>query len=303
MLAGRLRRTMLYVPGNAPRLINNAGIFGADVVVFDLEDSVALREKDAARALVAAALRQRELVNPGGAEVMVRINGLDTPYGAADLEAIVPEGPDSIRVPKIESAEGVREVAALLDRLEAEANLGRTIEVSPILESVLGVSRAGEIAASHERVTCLSFGAEDFTKDLGTSRSATGEELAHARGVLLLAAKAAGIQAIDTVFPDVNDVEGLRREVQFVKQLGFDGKSVINPRQIAVVHEVFRPTDREIAQALAIEAALAEAEARGSGVVSLDGRMIDAPVAKRARRTLALARRLGLATGGEPHAA
>lgn len=291
----RLRRTLLYVPGNNPGLINNAGIYGADVIVFDLEDSVGVREKDAARALVAAALGQRELVNPGGAELMVRINGLDTPYWEDDLEAIVPAGVDSIRVPKIESSDGVMTVIARLEELERRHGGLTPVEVSPILETVAGVARAADIASSHPRVTALSFGAEDFTRDLGTSRTKEGAELLHARGVILLAAKAAGVAAIDTVFPDVNDEAGLMAETTRTRGLGFDGKSVIHPRQIGVIHQVFRPSDADIEQALRITTALREAESRGLGVASLDGRMIDSPVARKAEATLALARRLGLA--------
>jgi len=290
----RLRRTLLYIPGNNPAMLNNAGIFGADVIVLDLEDAVAVREKDAARALVAGVLRLPELLNPTNAEVMVRVNGLDTPFARADVEAVVPARPHSIRLPKAESRETVLELVSLLEAAEKAAGLDYRIEISPILETVAGVSRAAEIAAAHPRVTALSFGAEDFTRDLGTSRTKEGTELAHARGTIVLAAKSAGIQALDTVFADVLDGDGLRRETQAVRQLGFDGKSVIHPRQIPVVHDVFRPSDRDIEQALAVEAALVEAEARGSGVASLDGRMVDAPVAKKARQVLNLARRLGL---------
>lgn len=294
----RMRRTLLYIPGNSPAMVNNAGVFGADVIVFDLEDSVALREKDAARTLIAGALRQRELINPLAREVMVRINGLDTPFATDDLEAIVPSRPDSIRLPKAETAATVLALVERLEKMEAAAGLDHHIEISPILETVSGVAHAAEIAACHPRVTALSFGAEDFTRDIGTSRTKEGPELVHARGTLVLAAKAAGIQAIDTVFPDVMDEAGLQRETKTIRQLGFDGKSVIHPRQIDIVHACFRPSDKDIEQAIAIEAALTEAERQGRGVASLDGRMIDAPVAKKARMVLALARQLGLVKGG-----
>lgn len=296
----RLRRTLLYVPGNNPAMITNGGLFGADVLVFDLEDAVAPREKDAARCLVVEALGQPMLVNPHGAEVMVRINGLDTPFWEDDLRAIVAAGPDSIRLPKVEGAETVLAAAEALERFEKElGHEGAPIEISPILETAAGVARAGEIARAHPRVTALSFGAEDYTRDLGTSRSKEGTELLHARGCMLLAAKAAGVQALDTVFGDVNDLAGLERETRAGRQLGFDGKSVIHPRQVEVVHAIYRPSDEEVRRALAIEAALAEAESRGLGVASLDGRMIDAPVAKKAAGVLALARRLGLVEGGD----
>ncbi len=293
----KLRRTLLYIPGNNPAMLNNAGVYGADVIVFDLEDSVALREKDAARALVAGALSKPELINPNSAEVMVRINGLDTPFAKADLEAIVPARPHSLRLPKAISKDTVLELVKLLEEIEKSAGLDYEIEISPILETVAGVSNAAEIAAAHPRVTALSFGAEDFTRDLGTSRTKEGSELRHARGAIVLAAKAAGIQAIDTVFPDVMDTDGLTKETKAVRQLGFDGKSIIHPRQIDTIHSIFRPSEEEIKQALAIEKALAEAEEKGLGVASLDGRMIDSPVAKKANNVLILARRLGLAEG------
>ena len=293
----KLRRTLLYIPGNNPAMLNNAGVYGADVIVFDLEDAVALREKDAARALVAGALSQPELVNPNGAEVMVRINGLDTPFARADLEAIIPARPHSLRLPKAISKETVLELVAMLEELEKAHSLDYEIEISPILETVAGVSNAKEIAAAHPRVTALSFGAEDFTRDLGTKRTKAGSELAHARGSIVLAAKAAGIQAVDTVFPDVMDTDGLQVETEAVHQLGFDGKSVIHPRQIDVIHKVFCPSKDDIEQALAIEEALIEAEKKGLGVASLNGRMIDSPVAKKAKNVLILARRLGLVEG------
>jgi len=297
-VTSRLRRTLLYIPGNNPAMLNNAGIFGADVIVLDLEDAVAPNEKDAARRLVAGALEQLAFLNPAGAEIMVRINGIDTPFARDDLEAIVPVAPNSIRLPKAQSKETVLEIAALLEKLEKAASIDCPIEISPILETALGVSNAREIATAHPRVTALSFGAEDFTRDLGTSRSKAGTELAHARGAMVLAAKAADIQALDTVFADINDEEGLRAETAAIKQFGFDGKSVIHPRQIAPIHEIFNPTAEEIEMAQAIEAALAEAEKKGSGVASLNGRMIDAPVVKKARRILAFARRLELIKGG-----
>ena len=278
-------------------MLNNAGVYGADVVVFDLEDSVALREKDAARALVAGALKQRELINPNDSEIMVRINGLDTPFARADLEAIVPARPHSLRLPKTISKETVLELVTLLEEIEKNHSLDYEIEISPILETVAGVSNAKEIASAHRRVTALSFGAEDFTRDLGTKRTKEGTELAFARGAIVLAAKAAGIQALDTVFPDVMDINGLEVETKAIHQLGFDGKSVIHPRQIDVIHRVFCPSTEEIEQALAIEAALVEAEKKGLGVASLNGRMIDSPVAKKAKNVLVLARRLGLVEG------
>ncbi len=283
----RLRRSLLYIPGNSPSLIKGAGLFAPDTLVFDLEDAVALAEKDAARILVRESLRQRTLVNPCNVELMVRINGLDTPFWRDDLDCIMPVGPDAIRLPKVESPEQIGQLAAALQEREQRFDLpmGRTAIVA-ILETVRGVNAAGAIAKAHPRLVALTLGAEDFTRDLGTARSKTGEELAFARGCIVLAAREAGIQAIDTVFGDVNDDAGLLAETRLIKQLGFDGKSVIHPRQVRLVHHVFDPTVDEIEQARRVCAAAKAAAEAGSGVVALDGRMIDTPVVKRAERIL-----------------
>ncbi len=291
----RIRRSLLYVPGNQPALVLAGGIFGADAVVFDLEDSVTVREKDAARILVRQALAVRSLITSGAPEIMVRINGLDTPFGLPDLEMIVPARPDSIRLPKAETRQQILDICALLAALEQKAGLPNGhIELVPILESVRGVANAREIANAHPRVTGLTLGAEDFTRDLGAARTREGTELAVARGHLVLAAKEAGIAALDTVFGAVNDLDGLAAECKLVRGLGFDGKSVIHPSQIPVVHEVFTPSAHEINHALRVRHAMREAERAGTGVVALDGRMIDAPVAKRAENVLAFAAALGL---------
>ena len=298
-VAVRPRRSLLYVPGNSAALVKGAGLFSPDVLVYDLEDAVALAEKDAARLLVREALQAAPLCNPHGCERMVRINGLETPFWADDLACVMPAGPDAIRLPKVESPEQVVQLAEALARAEKEHRLprGRT-QIVAILETVRGVARVEAIAAAHPRLTALTLGAEDFTRDLGTSRSRGGEELMHARGRLVLAARDAGLQAIDTVFSDVNDDEGLLAETRRVKQLGFDGKSVIHPRQIRLVHHVFDPSADEIEHAQRVVAAADKARREGAGVVALDGRMVDTPVVKKAERILRLAQRLGLAAAG-----
>lgn len=283
----RLRRTMLYVPGNNPGMIRDAHIYGSDAIMFDLEDSVSLNEKDAARFLVYNALKT---VDYGRAETVVRINGLNTPFGREDLEAIVRVQPDVIRLPKTERAEDIQEVDRLLSQIEDTIGMEPgTIQLIAAVESALGVINAYPIATASPRLVGIAIGAEDFVTDLKTTRSLDGIELLTARSQILFAARAAGIDALDTVFSDVNDEEGFTNEVKLIKQLGFDGKSIINPRQIEIIHNIFMPTQEEINQSVRIIEAIQEAERKGSGVISLDGKMIDKPIVERARRTLDLA--------------
>ena len=284
---GRLRRTMLFVPGNNPGMIRDAYIYGSDALMFDLEDSVSLREKDAARLLVYNALKT---IRYRDCELVVRVNPLGTPYGRQDIEAMVRAGAQVIRLPKTETAQDILDTEAEIARVEREAGIpvGQTRMMAAI-EGALGVVNAYAIATASKRLVGIALGAEDYCANLKTTRSSEGSELFYARSAIVVAARAAGVDALDTVFSDVNDEQGLVRETEHIKQLGFDGKSVINPRQINPVHRVFTPTEKEIEKALRIRAAIREAEKRGSGVVSLDGKMVDRPVALRAERCLALA--------------
>ncbi|MDR2909477.1 MAG: HpcH/HpaI aldolase/citrate lyase family protein [Oscillospiraceae bacterium] len=282
----RLRRTMMFVPGNAPSMIRDAHIYGADSLMFDLEDSVSLGEKDAARVLVYNALKS---IDYGQIEKVARINPLSTPYGAKDIEAMVKAGIDVIRLAKTETAEDILEVEALV--AEAEKACGRENQVllMAAIESALGVINAFSISTASKRMMGIALGAEDYCANLQVSRSEEGDELLFARQRIVVAAKAAGIAALDTVFSNINDMESFEKEVRFIKKLGFDGKSVVNPRQIDPVHAIYAPTQREIENALRVKAAILEAEERGSGVISLDGRMVDRPVALRAERVLEVA--------------
>lgn len=283
----RLRRTMLYVPGNNPGMIRDAHIYGSDSIMIDLEDSVSLGEKDAARLLVYHTMKT---VDFGEAEVLVRVNPLSTPFGREDFEAIVRAGPDAIRLPKTETAQDIVEADELISGIERDAGMERgSVKLFAAVESAKGVLNAYQIATASDRLIGIAIGAEDFVTDLKTSRSQDGIELLTARSLVLFAARAAGIAAVDTVFSDVNDEEGLVREVKLIKQLGFDGKSIINPRQIEVVHKIFTPTVEEIRKSQRIIEAIREAEEKGSGVISLDGKMIDKPIVERARRILSLA--------------
>ena len=282
----RLRRTMLYVPGNNPGMIRDAHIYGSDSIMFDLEDSISIKEKDAARMLVYYSLKAFDYSHT---EVIVRVNALNSPFGREDFEAIVRAKPDGIRLPKTETPEDVKEADELITRIESHIGLEQgTIKLMAAVESALGVINAYGIATASKRLIGIAIGAEDFVTDIKTNRSADGIELLAARSQVLFAARAAGIAALDTVFSDVNDEEGFTREVKLIKQLGFDGKSIINPRQIDIVHEIFTPTDEEVSKSVRIMEAIMEAEKKGSGVISLDGKMIDKPIVERARRILEL---------------
>jgi citrate lyase subunit beta/citryl-CoA lyase len=290
----QLRRTMLYVPCNNAGMVRDAGIYQADCIMFDLEDSVSLNEKDSARFLVFQALTSLSYF---GKELVVRINDPRTQTGRDDLEAIVRAQKAVIRLPKTECARDVTECADIIAGIEKKIGLktGSTRMMAAI-ESAAGVLNAKEIALASGRLTGIAIGAEDYVTDLKTSRSPEGIELLFGRSMVLLAARAAGIDAIDTVFSDVNNEEGLRRETALIKQLGFDGKSIINPRQIKIVHEIFTPTEKEIKHALAVIEAIREAERKGSGVISLNGKMVDKPIVSRAEHVLDLARAAGVLT-------
>jgi citrate lyase subunit beta/citryl-CoA lyase len=280
----KLRRSRLYLPGNEPKFFVNAGLHSPDGIILDLEDSVASQEKDAAQLLVRNALRSVDFY---GAERMVRINQL--PRGCADLKYVVPHNVHVILVPKCESADQIKQIEKEVERLKQEFGIKNEIYFMPIIESAMGVIKAFEIAAASKNNCALAIGLEDYTADIGTQRTNEGKESIFARQMLVNAAKAAGIQAIDTVFSDVGDMEGLRQSVIEAKSLGFEGKGCIHPRQIQIVHEAFAPAPEEIEKAKKIVIAFEEAQSKGLGVVSLGSKMIDPPVVKRAQRTIELA--------------
>ena len=288
----RLRRTMMYIPGNNPGMIKDAHIFGSDSIMFDLEDSVSLHEKDAARLLVYNALKT---IDYEGVETVVRVNGLDTPFGFEDFEAIVRAKPDIIRLPKTETPEEIQQADRIISKIEKESGIKQgTVKLMAAVESAKGVINAYQIATASPRLVAIALGAEDFVTDLKTTRSLDGIELLAARSQVLLAARAAGIYALDTVFSDVNDETGFINEVKLIKQMGFDGKSIIHPRQIEHVHKIYTPTKQEVVKAVRVLMAIQEAEKRGSGVISLDGKMIDGPIVERARRVIELAKAVGV---------
>jgi citrate lyase subunit beta/citryl-CoA lyase len=285
----RLRRSRLYLPGTEPKYFINAGLHGPDAIILDLEDSVHPAEKDAARILVRNALRA---VDFGEAERMVRINQF--PLGLVDLDEVVPEAPDVILIPKVEDAGQVVEVERTAGEILARHNIHRDLWLMPIIESALGIENAFSIATASKLIVAITIGLEDYTADLGVVKTPEGHESLYARMRVVNAAHAARVQAIDSVYGDVADMEGLRRWGQASRALGFEGMGCIHPSQIEVIHQAFAPSQAEIEKALKIVAAYEEAQQRGLGVVSLGSKMIDPPVVQRALRLVGQARAMGV---------
>ena len=285
-------RSMLFLPGNKPNVIIHGEELGADAVIFDLEDAVAPDQKDAARVLVRNTLRY---TRPQGCTVIVRINATDSPYWQQDLAALIPYKPDIILPPKVFSAESVRLIDEEITMLEEKyvMEVG-SVGLLPLIETALGVENSFQIASASKRVRALFLGAEDLTADLGCKRTKEGNEIDYARKRLVCAAKAAGVDVYDTPFTDVNDDEGIRVDAEYALSLGFTGKSAIAPRHVSVINEVFSPTLAEIAYAYEVMDAIEEGKKRGTGVVALRGKMIDAPIVMRAQRTIDTAKALGL---------
>jgi citrate lyase subunit beta/citryl-CoA lyase len=292
-LRDRFRFSRLYLPGNNPSLMINAGLHSADGIILDLEDSVAPVRKDEARLLVRNALRQLDF---RGAERMVRINQGER--GMDDLDALIPQNVNLVLIPKCENPENVREVAERIRNILAESGLTNPVYLMPIIESALGVELAFDIARADESVVAMAVGLEDLTADMGVRRTREGNETLYARNRIVNAAKAAGIQPIDSVFPDVADMEGLRNNVAVSKALGFEGMGCIHPRQIAVIRQGFAPETDEIEKSKKIVIAYEDALSKGLGVVALGSKMIDPPVVTRALRTIDLAVKLGILEPG-----
>lgn len=288
----QLRRTMLFVPANNPNMLLNAVVFKPDCIIFDLEDAIAIREKDSARDLLVEALKT---VDYEGVEILARVNPLYTPYGEVDVKALIEAGLRNIRYPMSETKEDIEKLDRLITETEKKLGIEEgSVKILGAIETAKGVINAPQIATASARMVGISFGAEDFTRTIGAERSKGGEELFVARSQIVLAAASAGIDAIDTVFADVEDMEGFEREVKSAKSLGFAGKSVIHPNQIPGVHKVFTPTEAELEKALRVMDAIDEAEEKGLGVISLDGKMVDAPVVARAAKVVRLAKGAGM---------
>lgn len=287
----RLRRSMMFLNAQKPGLIKDPYVYGPDSIMLDLEDAVAMKEKDAARFSLYHALQE---INYRGVERVVRINGLDSDLWEEDILCSVAGGCDSIRIPKTETAEDVRKVEAVVEA--AEQRFGRepgSVLIMAALESARGVLNAFEICTASPRLFGIALSGGDYTKDLQTSITGTGVELMGARQHMIIAARAAGVQCFDTVWTNLNDMEGFRKDVETIKAMGFDGKSIINPRQIPIVHDIYTPTQKEIIFAEKVVREIDEKSAQGIGVFTVDGKMIDIAFYDGAKRTLMLARAAG----------
>jgi len=287
----KLRRTMLFMPGNNPGMLQSASILGADSVILDLEDAVSLTEKDSARILVREAIK---VIDYSQVELVVRVNPLDTEYGLKDIDVISRVKPDSLMIPKA-TEEQLQNIDEMLTKVEAEEGFNNgSIKLIPIVESAYGLENVYSVINSSKRVVAVLLGAEDLTSDFGIKRTKEGEEIFYARNRVSTACRAARVDAIDTPFTDTNDYEGLAKDTLKAKSLGFTGKASINPRQIDTIHSVLAPTEHEIKHALRILQARDEANEKGLGVFSLDGKMVDAPIINRAITTVELAKILDL---------
>lgn len=282
-----LYRSLIFVPGIREGMIEKARGFAADVIVLDLEDSVPPAEKEQARKIVRRAI---PVLAGLGHTVHVRVNPVDSGLARDDLAAVVCPELSGIGLPKAESAQDVRDIDVLIREQEMEHGVKPgTLALIPAIESARGVLRCEEICRASTRLTAITLGADDYTADLGVHRTREGRELDHARQVMAVCARAAGIVALDTPFADFRDEEGLLRESEWVRSLGFKGKYLIHPGQIEPVNRVFRPTEEEVAYARRVVAAFEAEVARGHAAVQVDGRMVDTPVAKRARALIELA--------------
>ena len=291
----RLRRSMMFLNAQKPGLIKDPYVYGPDSIMLDLEDAVAMKEKDAARFSLYHALQE---IDYRGVERVVRINGLDSDMWEEDILCSVAGGCDSIRIPKTETAEDVKKVEAVVE--EAEKRFGRepgSVLIMAALESAKGVLNALDICLASPRLFGIALSGGDYTKDLQTVITGTGVELMGARQHMIIAARAAGVQCFDTVWTNLNDMEGFRKDVQTIKAMGFDGKSIINPRQIPIVHEIYTPTQKEIIFAEKVVREIDEKSAQGIGVFTVDGKMIDSAFYDGAKRTLMLARAAGVYKG------
>ena len=291
----RLRRTMMFLNAQKPGLIKDPYIYRPDSIMLDLEDAVAENQKDAARFSLYHALKT---IDYRGCERVVRINGLDTPYWKEDIRCAVAGGCDAIRIPKTERPEDVRTVEGRIGAAEKEFGIpeGRTLIMAAI-ESARGVMKALDICEASERLFGIALSGGDYTKDLQTHITGTGIELMGARQNMIIAARAAGVQCFDTVYTNLDDMEGFRRDVETIHLMGFDGKSIINPRQITIVHEIFTPTPKDIIFAEKVVKEIDDKKARGIGVFTVDGKMIDISFYDGARRIIALAKASGVYKG------
>ncbi|CAK7018397.1 MAG: Citrate lyase acyl carrier protein [Desulfovibrio sp.] len=291
-----LRRSSLYASGSSPAHMIQTQFYNQDCIVYDLEDSVSLEEKDAARILIYTFLQKHR---PGGKQIVIRTNAIDSVFFAEDLEACVRLLPDAVRLPKVESADEVKKVAERMTAIEKTVGIPEgSVAIWCNIETYMGVLNAREIAKASPRVVAMAISAEDFTASMKAERTKEGWEIFHARNAVLMACREAGIDALDAVFSDFDDVAGLTADTQWGKRLGFDGKTLIHPKQVDPVNAVFTPSQKEINHALRVFDAIEEAKRNKKGAISLDGSMLDEAVVIRSRRTIALAKAAGIAIEG-----
>lgn len=281
-----MRRSLLFIPSNNPAMLQNADVFGSDSVIFDLEDAVNVSEKDNARNLLYYYLLEHNNLNM---EVIVRINGLDTTYYKNDLEKIVSDNIDAIMLPKARINE-IKKLDSLLTEIEFKKGLKKNIKIIPIIELAISVLEV-DIIASLPRVDGILLGAEDLSSDLEVERTKEGKEIEYARSKVAMACKAYQIDAIDTPFTDVTDNEGLQKDCNNCKALGMNAKAAIHPNQIDIINESFLPSNKLITWAKRVMIATEEANKKGLGAFSLDGKMVDKPVIERAKKILTKAER------------
>ncbi|MGF6906430.1 HpcH/HpaI aldolase/citrate lyase family protein [Fusobacterium sp. PH5-44] len=286
------KRTMLFSPADNPKMLVNAHLYGPDAIIFDLEDAVKYTEKDAARDLLAEALR---VMDYGDTEIYARINPLYTEFGKEDVEQLVPAGLRLMRLAMCERPEQIVELDKLLTKVEKQHKISLgSCKIQCSLETPLGVTNAVAIATASKRVESISFGAEDFTRSLGAERTKEGKEIFMARSMVVMAAAIAGVDAIDTVWSDINDEEGFRAEVKGAMNMGFAGKSCIHPSQVKLVHEIFTPTKEELEKSLTIVEAASKADINKGGVITVNGKMVDIPVIAKAEKVVRLAKAAGI---------
>lgn len=288
----RLRRTMMFLNAQKPGLIKDPYIYKPDSIMLDLEDAVAEKEKDSARFSLFHALKE---INYRGIECIVRINGLDSDLWEEDIRCAVAGGADGIRIPKTETAEDVKKVEKAVEEAEKEFGVepGKVL-IMAALESAKGVLNALDICKASDRLFGIALSGGDYTKDLQTHITGTGVELMGARQHMIIAARVAGVQCFDTVYTDLDDMEGFIKDVETIHLMGFDGKSIINPRQIAPVHKIYTPSQKEIIFAQKVVKEIDEKKALGIGVFTVDGKMIDIAFYDGAKRTIELAKASGV---------
>jgi len=287
----KLRRTMLFIPGNNPGMLQNAGVFGADSIILDLEDAVSIEEKDAARILVRNALKHIDFYDT---EVVIRINPFTSEFVQEDINVVARMKPDALMVTKA-NEEAVKEACSFLSKIEYEEGFeAGNIKIFPLIETAYGLENVYNIIKASTRVVGVLLGAEDLTADFGINRTKTGEEILYARNKIASACRACGVDAVDTPFVDLDDKEAFIKDIKKARALGMTGKAAINPRQVDTIHEIFAPSTQEIKYAQKVIAAMEEAKKEGKGVFSLEGKMIDAPIIARAETVINKARLSGL---------